>query len=75
MKDYKIVKYGDYYEVKYGSDGYVSGRYKTYEDSVNEIYKYYQNIKTVEESEIERSSRLQREKSINRNNKIDQILG
>lgn len=74
MKEYNIYKSGDYYEVKY--DGGYSKSYKTYEESINDIYKYYKDIKTMDmESELERKSRIQREKAVKRNNKIDQILG
>lgn len=74
---YKIYKSGSddgYYEVKYGNDSYST--YKTYEDCVDEVSKYYSMGNFVEtESEEEIQSRLQREKANRRNNKIDQILG
>ena len=74
MKENKIYKSGDYYEVKY--DGGYRKSYKTYEESINDIYKYYKDIKTMDmESELEKKSRIQREKALKRNNKIDQILG
>lgn len=73
MKEYNIYKSGDYYEVKY-SEGY--GTYKTYDECVKEVSKYYSMGNFVgEETELEKSIRLQREKASNRNNKIDQILG
>lgn len=75
MKDYKIISAGDYYEVKYGDEPF--RKYRTYEESVNDIYKYYKkfNIKTMDkESESELEARLRREKANKRNNKIDQIL-
>jgi|APSaa5957512493_1039668.scaffolds.fasta_scaffold225107_2 hypothetical protein len=74
MKEYNIYKSGDYYNVKYG-DGYGS-YYKTYDECVKEVSKYYTMGNFVEvESESEISDRLQREKALKRNNKIDQILG
>jgi len=74
MKEYNIYKSGDYYEVKYG-EGYGSS-YKTYDECVKEVSKYYSMGNFVEvETELEKSIRLQREKASNRNNKIDQILG
>jgi hypothetical protein len=74
MKEYNIYKSVDYYNVKY-SDGYGSS-YKTYEECVKDVSKYYTMGNFVEvESESEIASRLQKEKASNRNDKIDQILG
>ena len=47
-----------------------------YYECVKEVSKYYSMGNFVEEeTELEKSIRLQREKASNRNNKIDQILG
>lgn len=73
MKDYKITRYGDYFQVSY-NDYYIDDRkYKNYEDAVNDIYKYYQNS-NIYEPEME-EERLRKEKVEKRNSKIDQILG
>ena len=74
MKEYNIYKSGDYYNVKYGER--YGSYYKTYDECVKEVSKYYTMGNFVEvESESEISDRLQREKALKRNNKIDQILG
>jgi hypothetical protein len=75
MKDYKITKYGDYFQVSY-NDYYNDRKYKNYEDAVNDIYKYYQYSNTYEpESKQESEERLRKEKVEKRNSKIEQILG
>lgn len=74
MKEYKINKFGDYFQVSY-NDYYIDRKYGTYEQAVSDIYKYYQNTKTYGESKEEKEERLRKEKVENRNKKIDQILG
>jgi len=75
MKEIKTYgdKYGKWYEVK-GADGYYN-----YTD-VTEYYKEYYNkynyfIDTYKESEEDKIARLAREKAIERNKRIDSILG
>ena len=53
-------QYGKWYEVK-GTDGYYS--------------KYYMSVDTFDESEEDKIARLAREKAIERNKRIDSILG
>lgn len=76
MKEYKVINHGDYYVVRYDNfdRGYGSDRkYRTYEQAVDDIYRYYEKIKTVDyESKSDREARKKAEK---RNNRIDQILG
>jgi len=74
MKEIKTYgdKYGKWYEVK-GADGY------NYTDAT-EYYKEYYNkynyfIDTYKESEEDKIARLAREKAIERNKRIDSILG
>ena len=75
MKDYKITKYGDYFQVSYNNH-YFDRKYKNYEQAVDDIYKYYQNSNTYEpESKQESEERLRKEKVEKRNSKIEQILG
>lgn len=75
-------QYGKWYEVK-GDDGY----YKTFrnyqkahfernKEYYKEYYnKYYCSIDPFEESEEDKIARLAREKAIERNKRIDSILG
>ncbi len=70
-------QYGKWYEVK-SDDGY----YKTFRNYQNatEYYKencgkYYYSIDPFEESEEDKIARLAREKAIERNKRIDSILG
>ena len=63
-------QYGKWYEVK-DTDGYCK-TFKEYKDYYN---KYYYSIDGFEESEEEKIARLAREKAIERNKRIDSILG
>jgi hypothetical protein len=69
-------QYGKYYEVK-SYDGYYK-KFVSYEDAVKYV-KYYISvdfeIDPWEESEEDRIARLAREKAIERNKRIDSILG
>lgn len=77
----EITTYGDqsgkWYEVK-GTDGYYK-TFRNYQDTT-EYYKEYYNkysysIDPFEESEEDKIARLAREKAIERNKRIDSILG
>ncbi len=76
MKEYKVINCGDYYVVRYDNfnHGYGNDRkYRTYEQAMSDIYRYYKDIKTVDyESKSEREARILSEK---RNSVIDKILG
>ena len=67
----EITTYGDNYKnynVKYDDS------YKKFE-SYKRYVKYYMSADPFEESEEERVNRLAREKAIERNKRIDSILG
>lgn len=64
-------QYGKWYEVK-GDDGYYNA-FRSYQGTTEYYNKYYCSI--FEESEEERIARLAREKAIERDKKIDSILG
>jgi len=70
-------QYGKLYEVK-GHDGYYK-TFRNYQDATEyykEYYnKYYYSIDPFEESEEDKIARLAREKAIERNKRIDSILG
>ena len=70
-------RYGKWYEVK-GCDGSYK-TFRVYQDATEyykESYgKYYYAIDPYEESEEDRVARLAREKAIERNKRIDSILG
>ena len=70
-------QYGKWYEVK-GNDGYYK-TFRNYQDAT-EYYKeyyntYYMSVDPYEESEEDKIVRLAREKAIERNKRIDSILG
>lgn len=75
-------QYGKWYEVK-GTDGYYK-TFRNYQDATEyykEYYKkeyynkYYYSIDPFDESEEDKIARLAREKAIERNKRIDSILG
>lgn len=70
-------QYGKWYEVK-GTDGYYK-TFRNYQDATEyykEYYsKYYMSVDSYEESEEDKIARLAREKAIERNKRIDSILG
>lgn len=70
-------QYGKWYEVR-GTDGYYK-TFRNYQDATEyckEYYnKYYYSIDPFEESEEDKIARLAREKAIERNKRIDSILG
>ena len=66
-------QYGKWYEVKV-DDGYYKS-FRSYQDATEYYSKYYCSIDPFEESEEERITRLAREKAIERDKKIDSILG
>lgn len=70
-------QYGKWYEVK-GPDGYYK-TFRNYQDATEyykEYYnKYYFSIDPFDESEEDKIARLAREKAIERNKRIDSILG
>lgn len=70
-------QYGRWYEVK-GDDGYYK-TFRKYQDATEyykEYYsKYYMSVDSYEESEEDKIARLAREKAIERNKRIDSILG
>lgn len=77
----EIATYGDqcgkWYEAK-GSDGYYK-TFRSYQDAT-EYYKdqynrYYYAIDPYEESEEDRIARISREKALEREKKIESILG
>lgn len=69
-------QYGKWYEVK-SSDGYYK-TFRNYQDAT-EYYKYYSkyymSVDPIEESEEDKIARLAKEKAIERNKRIDSILG
>jgi len=79
MKEITVYgdQYGKWYEVK-SSDGYYK-TFRNYQDATEyykEYYsKYYMSVDSYEESEEDKIARLAREKAIERNKKIDSILG
>ena len=70
-------RYGKWYEVK-DSDGRIYKTFRSYQDATEyykELYgKYYYAIDPCEESEEDRAARIAREKSLEREKKIDSIL-
>ena len=70
-------QYGKWYEVK-DSDGYhrTFRRYQDATEYYKELYgKYYYTIDPYEESEEDRAARIAREKALEREKKIESILG
>ncbi len=70
-------QYGKWYEVKDGDGRYKA--FRSYQDATEyykELYgKYYYAIDPYEESEEEKAARIAREKALEREKKIDSILG
>ena len=75
MKEIAIYgdQYGKCYEVR-GTDGYYK-TFRNYQDATEYYNKYYYSIDPFEESEEDKIARLAREKAIERNKRIDLILG
>jgi hypothetical protein len=71
VEGYEINDYSDNSEEDYSS--YPSP--ELYSDWTNLVNIYYDSKSYVEETEEQRLSRLAKEKALNRNNKINQVLG
>jgi len=74
MKDIATYgdQYGKWYEVK-GDDGYHKS-FRIYKDATD-YYKDLYGKYPYEESEEDKAARIAREKALERENKIDSILG